>query len=61
MNAPALKSFTFLVSFRDGSTRTVTHTDTDAERARELAWKLLSAADQERRPTIRLITNSEAS
>ena len=34
MNAD-LKRFTFLIAFRDGTTRTETYTDTDAGSARE--------------------------
>ena len=56
-----LKRFTFLISFRDGTTRTETYTDVDWERARELCWKLLPAKDQDRSPTIKLLTNSGAS
>ena len=55
-----LKRFTFLIAFRDGTTRTETYADTDAGSARELCWKLLPAKDQERSPTITLMTNSEA-
>jgi hypothetical protein len=55
-----LKRFTFLISFRNGETRSGTYTDTDAKSARELCWKLLPAKDQERSPTIKLLTNSEA-
>ena len=60
MNAPSLKRFTFLISFRNGETRTQTYTDTDAKSARELCWKMLPGKDQERSPTITLMTNSEA-
>ena len=60
MTTPVQKRFTFLISFRDGTTRTETYTDTDAKSARELCWKLLPAKDQDRSPTIKLLTNSEA-
>jgi len=56
-----LKRFTFLISFRDGTTRTQTYTDVDAKSARELCWKLLPAKDQDRSLTITLMTNSGAS
>jgi hypothetical protein len=61
MTAPALKKFTFLISFRNGTTRTETRHDTDAKSARELVWKMLEGKDQERSPTITLLTSSEAS
>lgn len=56
-----MTKFTFLIVFRNGETRTQTWTDTDAKSARELVWKLLPAKDQERKPTITLLTQEEAS
>ncbi|MBT2299226.1 hypothetical protein J7E70_01995 [Variovorax paradoxus] len=60
MNAPSVKRFTFLLSFRNGETRTVVHTDTDAASARVLVWQLLPGRDQERNPTITLLTSTGA-
>lgn len=55
-----MKKFTFLLSFRNGETRTVSRTDTDAASARQLVWSTLPGKDQERNPTITLVTSTEA-
>lgn len=60
MTAPTLQRFTFLISFRNGETRTETRHDTDAKSARELVWKMLPGKDQERHPTVTLVTSMEA-
>jgi len=60
VNAPTLKRYTFLLSFRNGETRTVARDDVDAASARLLVWQLLPGKDQERNPTITLLTSTEA-
>ena len=51
-----LRKFTFLISFRNGETRTVTRRDTDAASARLLVWQMLPGQDQDRHPSITLLT-----
>ena len=54
-----LPKFTFLISFKNGETRTVTVHDTDQESAIDLVWSMLPGKDQIRLPRIQPLTNSE--
>lgn len=55
-----MNKYTFIVSFRNGETRTETRQDVDASSARQLVWSTLPGKDQERNPTITLVTSTEA-
>ena len=54
-----MNKYTVIVSFRNGETRTETRQDVDAKKASQFVWQTLPGKDQERNPTITLLTSTE--
>jgi len=49
-----MRRYTFLLTFRNGETRTVSCQDTDEESAQRFVWANLPGRDQDRLPSITL-------
>lgn len=55
-----MTKYIFLVTFRNGETRTVTADETTKDLAEELVWQKLPGVDQDRNPRITLVSSGDA-